>query len=231
VDISAPRVGEGVGVAGTRAIRQPNNRTHKDPNSRGAITTIGVVAPDECALGHMCAKGAGKPTPCHPAPKNRQNIEGVTALMVNDTGLCKPVPAKVHGNNKQVETELSCPQIEDKTGLGTPALQQRVRSPQAPSGRRALHTPHTGATQPGGSALQQHPSSPAPSGRRAERAPPTQPCTTTVFSPEQKLANSPIIVANLGKKLEDYVKINKAHATDLWNGFSYGFKLGYMGPR
>jgi hypothetical protein len=38
-------------------------------------------------------------------------------------------------------------------------------------------------------------------------------------------------VANLGKKLEDYVKMNKAHATDLWNGFSYGFKLGYMGPR
>ena len=151
--------------------------------------------------------------------------------MVNDTGLCKPVPTKVHGNNKQVETELSCPQIEDKTGLGAPALQQRVCSPQAPSGRRALHTPHTGATQPGRSALQQRPPSPAPSGKRAESAPLTQPRTTTVCSSEQKLANSHIIVANLGKKLEDYAKINKAHATDLLNGFSYGFKLGYTAPR
>jgi len=130
-----------------------------------------------------------------------------------------------------VETELSCPQIEHNRELGAPALQQHVRSPQAPSGRSALHTTHTGATQPGGSTLQQRPPSPAPSGRRAESALPTQPCTTTVFSPEQKLANSPIIVANLGKKLEDYAKINRAHATDLWNGFSYGFKLGYMGPR
>ena len=163
-------------MAGIRAIRQPNNRTHKNPNSRGAITTIGVVAPDECALGHMCAKGAVKPTPCHPAQINRQNIEGGAALMVNDTGLCKPVPTKVHGNNKQVETELSCPQIVDNSEQSAPSLQQHVCSPQAPSGRRAQHAPHTWATQPGGSALQQRPPSPAPSGKRAESAPLTQSC-------------------------------------------------------
>ena len=66
-------------------------------------------------------------------------------MMVDETCLPKPVPTKVDGNNKQVETELSSPQVEYETGLGAPALQQRVRSPQAPSGRRALHTPHTGA--------------------------------------------------------------------------------------
>jgi len=120
VDISAPQAGEGAGVAGIRATRQPNNHTHQNQNSRGATTTIGVVAPDECALGHMCAKGAVRPIPCHPAQINRKDITRGTALIVNDTGLCKPVPTKVHGNNKPVETELSCPQIEDNRELGAP---------------------------------------------------------------------------------------------------------------
>jgi hypothetical protein len=59
----------------------------------------------------------------------------------------------------------------------------------------------------------------------------TQPSTTPVFSPEHKLANSPIIVANLKKKLEGYATINITNATELLEGFSKGFKLGYTGPR
>ena len=31
--------------------------------------------------------------------------------------------------------------------------------------------------------------------------------------------------------MEGYATINKAHATELLEGFSKGFKLGYMGPR
>ena len=148
-------------------------------------------------------------------------------MTVDETCLSKVVPTKIIGNNRQVETELLIPQVWYETVHEAPALQQHVRSPQAPSGRRALHTPHTGATQPGGGTLQQLASGPAASGKRAEGAALTQPSTTTVCSSEHKLANSPIIEANLGKKLEDYAKINKAHATDLLNGFSYGFKLGY----
>jgi hypothetical protein len=38
-------------------------------------------------------------------------------------------------------------------------------------------------------------------------------------------------VANLKLKLGEYATINEAHATELLEGFSNGFKLGYTGPR
>jgi hypothetical protein len=94
-----------------------------------------------------------------------------------------------------------------------PALQQHARSPPAPSGRRALRGPHTGATQLSGSTLQQHVCSPAHSGQHAKRAPLTsgltQTITTPVVRPGHKLAYSPIIVANLKNESGRKKRTNK----------------------
>ena len=59
----------------------------------------------------------------------------------------------------------------------------------------------------------------------------TQHTITTGLSPGSKLANSPILIANLNMKLTKYTLVNGPHAMELMKGFSEGFRLGYMGPR
>ena len=106
-DNSAPLVGEGVGVVGTTATRHPSSHTHlgKKANLRVVIGTTGVPVPGASALGHMCAKGVAKRTPCRPVQRNRLSNEGDTAMIVDDTCLSKVVSTNVYGTNRQVETE------------------------------------------------------------------------------------------------------------------------------
>ena len=45
------------------------------------------------------------------------------------------------------------------------------------------------------------------------------------------LANSPINIGMLNTKLDEYAQINREIAEELRDGFTKGFKLGYLGPR
>ena len=149
-------------------------------------------------------------------------------MTVNDTSLYGSVPFKVQNEHRHVETQLlNIPVVHSKHGRDR-ALQQQVCSAPALSGRRALLA---GDTQPVGHALQQRPPGPVLSGECAQSAPLTQPRTSSQPIPEYKLANSPVNIANLKLELDKYDTVNRAHAVELRQGFSEGFKLGYSGPR
>jgi hypothetical protein len=121
---------------------------------------------------------------------NDYNVK--TAMTVNDTSLSNLAKPKKCCDNRQVEAEREGWSKVKATRLCACTQQHHVRSVAALSGERAEPVPLTSAC----------------TGHKLTVAQHTQHPTITGISASGKLANSPIIIDNLNKQLEEYPLVN-----------------------